>query len=90
MIDSTFNKVNRLFVLSFENEDARTSKYYTPKVKIKDFDVLIDGKSILVCQLKNKEKAYEKLIEISQKLANAIYLLVSLRLSLSSSDNLNL
>ena len=25
LIDPTFNKVNRLFVLSFENEDDRTS-----------------------------------------------------------------
>ena len=31
LIDSTFNEVNRLFVLSFENEDDRTyfPKYYT-------------------------------------------------------------
>ena len=46
-IDPTFNKVNRLFVLSFENEEDRASfsKYYVPKVKIEDFNVLIDGKS---------------------------------------------
>ena len=52
LIDPTFNKVNRLFVLSFENEEDRTSfsKYYTPKVEIKDFNVLIDGKSFLMCQ----------------------------------------
>ena len=32
LIDATFNKVIRLFVLSFENEEDRTSfsKYYTP------------------------------------------------------------
>ena len=36
-IDSTFNKINRLFALLFENEDYRTSfsKYYTPKTEIK-------------------------------------------------------
>ena len=47
LIDSTFTKVNRLFVLPFENEDDRTcfSKYYTPKIEIKAFNVLIDGKS---------------------------------------------
>ena len=47
LIDPTFNKVNRLFVLSFENEEDRTSfsEYYVPKVEIKDFNVLIDGKS---------------------------------------------
>ena len=46
-VDPTFNKVNRLFVLSFENEEDRISfsKYYVPKVKIEDFNVLIDGKS---------------------------------------------
>ena len=39
MTDPSFTKVNRLFVLSFENENNRTSfsKYYAPKVKIKDF-----------------------------------------------------
>ena len=46
LIDPTFKKVNRLFVLSFENEDDRTSylKYYVPSVQIKDFNMLIDGK----------------------------------------------
>ena len=45
--DPTFNKVNRLFALSFENEEDRTSfsKYYTPKVEMKDLNVLIDEKS---------------------------------------------
>ena len=65
---TTFNKVNRLFVLSFENEEDRTSfsKYYTPKVEIKDFNVLVDGKSFFDVPVKNKEKAYEKVIEISK------------------------
>ena len=37
----------RLFVLSFENEEGRTSfsKYYVPKVEIKDLNMLIDGES---------------------------------------------
>ena len=37
LIDPTFTKVNRLFVLSFENEDDRTSfpKYFVPNVKKK-------------------------------------------------------
>ena len=65
LIDPTFYKVNRLFVLSFENEDDRTSysKYYTPKVEIKDLNVLIDGKSIFDVPIKNKEETYEKIIE---------------------------
>ena len=49
LIDPTFTNVNRLFVLSFENETNRTSfsKYYVPKVEVKDFNVLIDGKPFL-------------------------------------------
>ena len=42
-IDPKFTKVNRLFVLSFENKNDRASfsKYYVPSVQIKDFNVLI-------------------------------------------------
>ena len=52
LIDSTFTKVNRLFVLSFENKEDKTSfsNYYVPKVEIKDFNVLINGKNFLMCQ----------------------------------------
>ena len=52
LIDPTFIKVNRLFGLSFENEEDRTSfsKYYVPKVEIKDFNILIDEKAFLMCQ----------------------------------------
>ena len=52
LIDPTFNKVNILFVLSFANEENRTSfsKHYTPKVEIEDFNLLIDSKSCLMYQ----------------------------------------
>ena len=68
LIDPTFIKVNRLFVLSFENEEDRTSfsKYYVPKVEIKDFNVLIDGKSFFDVPVKNKEEAYEKIMSIGK------------------------
>ena len=38
LVDPSFQAVNRLFVLSFENEDDRKvhTGYYLPKVKIKD------------------------------------------------------
>ena len=43
LTDPTFSNVNRLFVLSFENEDDRTSyyKYYVPSVEIKDYNVFL-------------------------------------------------
>ena len=66
--DPTFTNVNRFFVLTFENEDDRTSfsKYYAPKVEIKDFNVLIDGKPFFKTPVKNKEEAYEAIVEISK------------------------
>ena len=68
LIDPTFINVYRLFVLSLENEDNRISfsKYYTPNVEIKDFNVLIYGKSIFDSPIKNKEEAWEKIIEIGR------------------------
>ena len=70
LIDPTFTNVNRLFVLSFtrnNNTDSRYSysNYYAPKVKISDFNVLIDGKSFFDLPEKNDEEAYEKIIEMS-------------------------
>ena len=55
-------QVNRLFVLSFENEDNRTSysKYCLPNVQIKDFNVLIDGKSFFDMPIKNEGETYER------------------------------
>ena len=66
LIYPTFTNVNRLFVLTFENEYDRTSfsKYYLPKVE-RDFNLLIDGKPFFEIPLKNKE-AYEVIIEMSK------------------------
>ena len=75
LIDPAFTKVNRLFVLSFERieennvrKDHRESfsHYYISNVEIKDFKVLIDGKSLFDLPVKNEEKTYEKIIEISK------------------------
>ena len=68
LIDPTSSKVNILFVLSFENKEDRTSfsKYYIPKVEIKDFNVLIDGKSLFDVAVKNRVEAYKKIISISK------------------------
>ena len=42
------------------------SKSYTSKVKIKDFNVSIDGKSFFDAPVKNKEEAYKNFFEISK------------------------
>ena len=70
LIDPTFMNGNRLFVLSFSrnnNTDNRYSfsNYCAPKVKINDFNVLIDGKSFFDFPVKNEEEAYEKIMDMS-------------------------
>ena len=63
--------LQRLFVLPFKRTEQNNVKkdyrdsfshYYVPKAQIKDFKVLIDGKSLPV---RNDEEPYEKIIEIS-------------------------
>ena len=70
LIDQRFTNVNRLFVLSFagnNNTDSRYSysNYDVLKVKINDFNVLIDGKGFFDLPVKNEEEAYKKIIDMS-------------------------
>ena len=46
LVQSSFQGVNKLFVLAFENDAQRTSnkRYYLPNVEIKDYNVMTDGK----------------------------------------------
>ena len=52
LIEISFQRVNRLFVLAFEDDEQRTSnkRYYIPNVEIKDYNVMIDGKNFLMNQ----------------------------------------
>ena len=47
LIEPSFQGANRLFVLAFEDDAQRISKrsYYIPNVEIKDYNIMIDGKS---------------------------------------------
>ena len=75
LIDPIFTNINGLFVLQFQGiagennttKDRRDSfsHYYVPNVEIKDFNVLIDGKSFFDLPVKNEEEAYDKIVEIS-------------------------
>ena len=58
-----------MFVLSFPRKNNTDSRYsysncYIPKVKINDFNVLIDGKGFLTDQLKMKKKPMKKLLKL--------------------------
>ena len=59
--------MNRLCVLSFENENARTlySTYYLPKVEIKDYNVMIDGRNFFDQPINSMNKTYENIRKIA-------------------------
>ena len=63
LINPSFQGVNRLFVLSFENENDRTSHstYYLPKVEIKDYNVMIDGKNFFDQPINSMTKTYQNI-----------------------------
>ena len=45
LVESSFQGVNSLFVLAFEDDAQRASNkgYYLPNVEIKEYNVMIDG-----------------------------------------------
>ena len=65
LVDPSFQ--NRLFVLSFEDEDDRTSysEYYLPKVEIKDCNVKIYRKNLFGQPINNNIKTYENIKKIA-------------------------
>ena len=67
LVNPCFQGVNRLFVLSFENENDRTSHstYYLPKVEIKDYNVMIDGKNFFDQPINSDLKTYENIRKIA-------------------------
>ena len=67
MINPSFQGVNRLFVLSFENENDRTShsNYYLPKVETKNYNVKIDGRNLFDQPINNNFKIYDNIRKIA-------------------------
>ena len=66
LIDSRFQRVNRLFVLSFEADESRKiyKQYFLPTGKIKDYNVLKDGRNFFDQPIKNDLKAYSNIRKI--------------------------
>ena len=67
LIEPSFQGVNRLFVLTFENDDNRTSsdEYYLPTVEIKDYNILINGENVFDLPIKNNKVTYENIRKIA-------------------------
>ena len=63
LIDPSFQGVNRLFILSFENENDRKvhTGYYLPKVETKDYNVIIDGKNFFDQPVKSDIRIYDNI-----------------------------
>ena len=67
LFETSFQGVNRLFVLEFENDAQRTSnkRYFLSNVKIKDYNFMIDGKNFFNQPIKNNKITYENIKKIA-------------------------
>ena len=63
LVEPSFQGVNRLFVLAFENDDNRTvgDRYYLPTVEIKDYNIVINGENFFDQPIKNNKITYDNI-----------------------------
>ena len=67
LVEPSFQGVNRLFVLAFENDNHRisTKRCYLPIVEIKDYNVMINGENFFDQPIKNNKVTYENIRKIT-------------------------
>ena len=67
LVEPSFQGVNRIFVLAFENDNHRTihDRYYLPNVEIKDYNIMINGKNFFDQPIKNNKVTYENIRKIA-------------------------
>ena len=67
LIDPSFQGVNRLFVLSFEDRREQESykQYFLPSVEIKDYNVMINGRNLFDEPVKNDLRTYNNIKKIA-------------------------
>ena len=67
LVEPSFQGVNGLFVLAFENDDDRTSddQYYLPTVEIKDYNIGINGENFFDQLIKNNKVTYDNIRKIA-------------------------
>ena len=68
LVEPSFQGINRLFVLTFENDTQRTSfkDYYLPTVELKDCNIMIDGKNFFDQPIKDNKATYENIRKIAK------------------------
>ena len=67
LIDPCFQKVNKFFELSFENNKDRIihTAYYFPKVEIKDFNLMINGRNLFDQTITNDIRSHKNINKIA-------------------------
>ena len=67
LVEPSFQGINRLFVLAFENDDDRISddEYYLPTVEIKDYTFVINGENFFDQPIKNNKITYDNMRKIA-------------------------
>ena len=67
LIEPSFQGVNRLSVLAFENDDYRTrnDRYYLRTVEIKDYNIMINGENFSDQPIKNNKVTYDNIRKIA-------------------------
>ena len=68
LTEPSFQGLNRLFVLAFENDAQRTSHnaYYLPNVEIEDYNIMINGENFFDQQTKNNKVTLGKLVQVKE------------------------
>ena len=66
LVEPSFQGINRLLVLAYENDTQRTSAkgYYLPNVEMKNYNVMINGESFFDQPIKNNKVTYESIKKI--------------------------
>ena len=67
LVEPSFQGVNRLFVLAFENDNYRISarRYNLPNVEIKDYNIMINGENVFDQPIKNNKVTYENIRKLT-------------------------
>ena len=68
LVEPSFQGINRLFVLAFENDDDGTSndEYYLPTVEIKYYNIVINGENIFDQPIKNNKITYDNIRKVAK------------------------
>ena len=67
LIEPSFQGVNRLFVLAFENNTQRTSSkgYYLPNIEIKNYNIMINAENFFDQPIKDNKVTYENIRKVA-------------------------